>query len=361
MPLVRSPRPPALLAAALLLAAAPPARAQSTLEAPPNLKGTWAVRPGTASFVFAHRFVSLHGGDELVNFPTLTLAVGLPGRFTVGLDHATNSETVADHLGGNETEYWVKRAFRLPGGVTLGGLAAYNGLAKSFDGAVTARLPLGRLTVLGEARGFSDMFGTGDAGFAAAGGGVLHVNRYLGVMGDVGRVLSADSFGTVWSGGVAVRIPGSPHTLSLYAGNGSVATLQGASRPRALFPDKLRWGFTFTVPLGGPRRWMQILRPPPEAPPADSSAAPMDAGAAAASVLVKDFTFGPGKVRIRAGQSVRWVNQDDDVHSAVADDGSWSSPDLERGDAFARRFDTPGRYPYYCRQHPDMTGVIVVE
>jgi plastocyanin len=360
---------PALALAAL---AAGPLAAQSTLETTPNLKGTWMPRTGTASFVFAHRFVSLHSGDEVFNLPTFTLAAGLPGGFAVGLEHTTNTETVASRLGGNETEYWVKRAFPLGRAASVAGVAAYNNVAKSADGAVSARVGAGPVTLLAEARGYSNMFHGDKAGFAGAAGAIVHLNRFLGVMGDVGRVLSADSFGTIWSAGVAFAIPGSPHTVSFYAANNSVATLEGAAHPRALFPRKLRYGFTFVVPLGGPRRWLQILNPPPAArtdstgaaPSAHAGRAPSPAPAvagAAASVQVTNSEFTAKEVHVRAGQSVSWTNQDDDVHTVTADDGSWSSPDLRRGDVYVHRFDAPGRYPYYCQQHPDMSGVVIVQ
>ncbi|MDB4952419.1 MAG: blue (type 1) copper domain protein [Gemmatimonadetes bacterium] len=361
------------LALCTALAAAAPLGAQSTLETTPNLKGTWSVRPGTATFVFAHRFISINGGDQVFNFPTLSFAVGLPAGFSVGAEHATNSEIVAKDLGGNETEYWVRRAFPVGRAVTLNGTAAYNSAAHSADGAVTARLGAGRVSLLGEARGFSNMFGTKKGGFAAAGGAVLKLNRYLGLTGDVGRVLSQDSFPTIWSAGLAFAIPGSPHSVAFYASNASVATLQGTSHPRGIFPEKVRYGFTFTVPLGGPRRWLQIIHPSPEPvkpdsmPAAATRAGPSAAPAASASgdtaavVEMRGSMFSVREVRVHAGQRVRWVNRDEDVHTVTADDGSWSSPDMHRGDVFARVFDKAGRYPFYCQQHPDMEGVVIVE
>jgi plastocyanin len=80
-----------------------------------------------------------------------------------------------------------------------------------------------------------------------------------------------------------------------------------------------------------------------------------------AQVQIRNAEFAAREVRIHAGQSVRFTNLDDDVHTATANDGSWSSPDLRRGESYVRRFDTPGRYPYYCQQHPDMSGMVVVE
>jgi plastocyanin len=365
------------LALVLALAAAGPLAAQSTLETTPNLKGTWMPRTGTASFVFAHRFVSLHSGDEVFNLPTFTLAAGLPGGFAVGLEHTTNSETVASRLGANETEYWVKKAFPLGRTLAVAGVAAYNTVARSADGAVTARVGAGPVTLLGEARGYSNLFHTDERGFSGTAGAVLHVNRFLGLTGDMGRVLSADSFGTIWSAGVAFAIPGSPHSVSIYAANNSVGTLQGAVHPRSIFPDKVRYGFTFVVPLGGPRRWMQIFNPPPAAQVDSGAAAPAGHGAHAppsaaagpstagadgvAAVPIKDSDFTVKEVHLRPGQSLRWTNLDEDVHTVTANDGSWSSPDLRRGESYVRRFDAPGRYPYYCQQHPDMSGLVVVE
>lgn len=351
-----------IAAALALVLAAAPAAAQSTLETSPNIAGTWTVRSGTATFVFAHRFVSLHGGDEIQNFPTLTLAFGLPHGFTVGADHTSNSEIDPANLNGNETDYWVKRAFILRPGTVVAPIAAYNAEAHSADGAISLNQRLGPLTLLAEGRGYSDMFHTGDAGFAGTVGGVFHINRYLGLTGDVGRVLSSDTFGTVWSGGVALAIPGSPHTLSFHASNAGATTLQGASHRRALFTDKIRYGFTFTVPLGGPARWLQIIHPRPAPLPADSASAPAaTAAAAAAAVLMRGYAFRAPEVHVRAGQSVRWTNEDDDEHTVTAKDGAWNSGLIGQHGSYVHRFDAPGRYEYYCIPHPDMVGVVIVE
>jgi plastocyanin len=67
------------------------------------------------------------------------------------------------------------------------------------------------------------------------------------------------------------------------------------------------------------------------------------------------------EIRIRAGQSVAWLNHDPMVHTVTADDGSWDSGDIRPGGTFLHTFATPGRYPYHCRPHPQMRGVIIVE
>lgn len=344
---------PIVLALALLLAARA-APAQSVLDRSPNLHGTWGLASGNASFVFAHRFEFLDGGDQLINVPTLGLAVGLPLGLTAGLEYTSNSEILPSALSENETEYWLKRGFSLGRRASFAGIVAWNGLAESVDGAVAARTDLGPLALMGEARAFSDLFGSGEGGFAGAVGGVLRATPYLGVSGDVGRVLSADSFSTVWTGGLAIAIPGSPHTLSLHATNGGAMTLQAASRKKAIGAESVRYGFSFTIPLGNGAQWARIFRPAAPAPPA-----PAGAARAAARVDIRMVAYAPGEVRLRAGQSVEWVNYDPMVHTVTGE--GWDSGVMTEGARFVHRFERAGRYPYKCLPHPQMTGVVIVE
>ena len=49
-------------------------------------------------------------------------------------------------------------------------------------------------------------------------------------------------------------------------------------------------------------------------------------------VLIKDFMFSPMEVRIKAGTSVTWVNQDDEPHTVVGDAGLFRSRRAGHGD-----------------------------
>ena len=75
--------------------------------------------------------------------------------------------------------------------------------------------------------------------------------------------MTTDTLGTVWSGALAVAIPGTPHSFSLQAANNGATTLQGASRRPEGALKSTRYGFTFTVPLGTASQWGQIFRPAP--------------------------------------------------------------------------------------------------
>lgn len=332
--------------------------AQSVLERTPNLHGVWTLDAGSAAFVFAHRFELISGGDELFNVPTLSLALGLPLGFTAGLDYSSFSEIVESNRAGNEAQYWVKRRFGLSPSAAVAGLLGYNSAARSIDAAVTGRQSVGPFSLSGELRGFSDLFGTGTAAGAGAVGLGVRLTPYLGVNADIGRVLTQNSFPSVWSAAVAVAIPGTPHTFSLQATNGGAITMQGAVREKVLGAEEVRYGFVFTVPLGTGSQWSRIVRPPAAAATAAVAERP---DSVAARVEIRMIAFGPNEVRIKPGQSVEWVNRDPVVHTATANDRSWSSELLQEGQRYVRRFDRPGRYPYHCVPHPQMTGVVIVE
>jgi plastocyanin len=78
-------------------------------------------------------------------------------------------------------------------------------------------------------------------------------------------------------------------------------------------------------------------------------------------VVIRQFTFGPTDVRVRAGERVTWINCDEDPHTSTADGGQWASPLLVPGDGFTQTFSTPGDFPYHCQPHPFMTGRVIVE
>jgi plastocyanin len=87
-----------------------------------------------------------------------------------------------------------------------------------------------------------------------------------------------------------------------------------------------------------------------------ASAAPMPA----ATVHVSNFTFGPQKLSVKAGQAVTWVNDDDIPHTIASTGLLFKSKVLDTGDTFSFTFTRPGAYAYYCSLHPHMTGTIIV-
>jgi plastocyanin len=77
-------------------------------------------------------------------------------------------------------------------------------------------------------------------------------------------------------------------------------------------------------------------------------------------VALVDFAFRPADPTIRAGQTVTFGNQGEQIHN-VRGEGFFSDA-LAAGASYSHRFAEPGRYPYLCTLHPSsMRGVITVE
>ena len=77
-------------------------------------------------------------------------------------------------------------------------------------------------------------------------------------------------------------------------------------------------------------------------------------------VEIAGFAFGPAALRVPVGTEVTWTNSDPTPHTVTSDSGSFASPTLDAGAAFAFRFDAAGTYSYICQIHPSMKGSVVV-
>jgi plastocyanin len=85
-------------------------------------------------------------------------------------------------------------------------------------------------------------------------------------------------------------------------------------------------------------------------------------GALASEQLVQigNFAFSPANVTVAVGTTVTFRNNDDMVHTIVAEDGSFRSKALDTGDQYSFTFDKPGNYAFVCGLHPFMHGKITV-
>ncbi len=77
-------------------------------------------------------------------------------------------------------------------------------------------------------------------------------------------------------------------------------------------------------------------------------------------VTIQALQFGPEVIKVKAGSTVHWTNNDNHEHIIVADDGSFSSGTMQNGDEFAFTFNTAGMFAYHCGIHVLMKGTVIV-
>ncbi len=325
------------------LLGAPSAGAQSVVDRTPNLSGGWVGPRGTAYFNFLHRFE--HGQPpvrKVTNFPTFLMGYTPVNGLLLAAHYATNSDLVANYP--NEWEFFARWAGLDLGPARVALTGGWNHAAESLDGEASLRVVAGRLALLGVARGFSAGYG-GDARFVVGGGAVLGLGSNVALAGDVVTLTDRSAAEEVaWSAGLQLRIPYTPHSLSLHASNTNTATLEGSSRGG----DVTRYGFEFTIPISLSR----YLNRGPGAPAVMTTADTI-------VVTIRDFDYSPASVTIRPGATVVFVNEGAIGHTATADDGSWDTGMINPGARASHTFPAGGG-AYHCAPHPFMKGAIVV-
>jgi plastocyanin len=333
-----------LLGLLLALASAPTgAGAQSVLERTPNLTGGWVGTAGTVWFNFLHRFE--HGdapARKVTNYPTFLTGYTW-GPVLLGFNYASNSDLVASYP--NEWEPFARVAAPAVGPARIALTGAYNNAAESLDGEAALRIGAGPVEFHGAARAFAHGYGE-DSRFALGGGAVITLHPNVALAGDAVSLLDReDGEEIAWGAAVQLRVPTTPHTLSLQASNTNTATLQGSSRGA----DVTRYGFEFTIPLTLSRFFG-----------GGGGSAATATGQQEVTVTINDQGFNPARLTISPGTTVTWVNEGQLAHTATAENGSFDSGLLQPGGRYSRRFDQVGETPYFCVPHPFMRGAIVV-
>ena len=87
---------------------------------------------------------------------------------------------------------------------------------------------------------------------------------------------------------------------------------------------------------------------------------------AQARVVIKNYTFLPASITIKAGQAVTWKHcgPEPDQHTVTSDAGSpplLDSPFFGPNGTYTKTFAAAGQNPYHCTPHPDMQGTIIVQ
>jgi plastocyanin len=75
--------------------------------------------------------------------------------------------------------------------------------------------------------------------------------------------------------------------------------------------------------------------------------------------MAKSYRFEPQAIRVAAGDTVTWKNDDNFTHTVRVD--GQADHEVDRGDSVSITFDEPGTYHYVCTLHRrDMDGTVTV-
>jgi plastocyanin len=91
-----------------------------------------------------------------------------------------------------------------------------------------------------------------------------------------------------------------------------------------------------------------------------STAQPASSAVPAATIHIKDFAYAPTPLRIHTGDTVRFVNDDEEPHTVTATDKSFDSEALDTSGSWTHVFERAGTYSYFCELHPYMKATVVV-
>lgn len=84
------------------------------------------------------------------------------------------------------------------------------------------------------------------------------------------------------------------------------------------------------------------------------------ARAATIAITVSDLAFEPAVVEARVGDVIEWRNADFVGHTATDRSGRWDVA-LPEGKSGSIPVTRPGVMSYFCRFHPQMTGIVRVK
>ena len=77
-------------------------------------------------------------------------------------------------------------------------------------------------------------------------------------------------------------------------------------------------------------------------------------------MTIADFSFTPASITIHVGDTVTWTNHGPSAHTATANNGSFNTGVLQKGQSASHTFTTAGTFAYICSIHPFMHGTVVV-
>ncbi len=84
----------------------------------------------------------------------------------------------------------------------------------------------------------------------------------------------------------------------------------------------------------------------------------LPAEAAGHTVTIAGHQFMPAQLKVKAGDTITFVNRDTVPHTATAADGAFDTGQLQPGTGARVKISAKGAHPYVCRIHPSMKGEV---
>jgi plastocyanin len=80
--------------------------------------------------------------------------------------------------------------------------------------------------------------------------------------------------------------------------------------------------------------------------------------AAEHAVTIKGMKFDPPAITVAVGDTITFTNEDPAPHTATADDGSFDTGRLGKGESATVTIEAGGDHSYKCLVHPSMKGTV---
>jgi plastocyanin len=100
----------------------------------------------------------------------------------------------------------------------------------------------------------------------------------------------------------------------------------------------------------------QTQTPSPQAGTQPQASSPT----AVATVKIHNFKFEPPTAAIAVGETIQFINLDEEPHTATSTDGTFNSKALDTNQTWNYTATKPGTFPYICSVHPFMKGSLTV-
>jgi plastocyanin len=88
----------------------------------------------------------------------------------------------------------------------------------------------------------------------------------------------------------------------------------------------------------------------------DQHSAATGSAAAPDTVVIKDFSFSPKPITVKAGSTITVINDDNTTHTLTANNGAFDTGDVGGGQDGRITVDRAGTFAYHCTIHTFMTG-----